>query len=272
MNRLEDLVRQQTLLISTLSDRLLSTTSNNELHSGSPSHTRGRSISHASPAQSSFIGDVSTSVDPRMRYEPNEDGPFLIPLGHQTPTASLLMLEQIRYLIGEYPHEFFLSQESARSLRPLVPRLSYSSILERLNLRRETTEFLVASFFNNVHSQFPILERNAFLDLFDTFLKTSQCNHVSDALCLTILALGEICSTTIEVFDAESLIGSNGSEYFAHAQQILNAGGMTFFSRDPTAPLAFFFASVYFRYRGRPLEAWRQIHTASTGVQLIFSQ
>lgn len=207
-----------------------------------------------------------------MLYEHNEEGPLVIPLGHQTPTASLLMLEQIKYLIGDYPHEFFLSQESSRNMRPLIPRLPFATVLERLKLRYESTDFLLAGFFNNVHSQFPLFERNAFLDRFNTFLKTSQFNTVSDALCLTVLALGEICSTTIDVFDTESRNGSNGTEYFAHAQKILNGAGMALFRKDPMAPLAFFFASVYFRYRGWPLEAWRYIHTASTGIQLIFSQ
>lgn len=207
-----------------------------------------------------------------MLYEHNEEGPLGIPLGHQTPTASLLMLEQIKYLIGDYPQNFFLSQESGRILRPLVPRLPFSTVLERLNVRHETTEFLVAAFFSNIHSQFPLLERHAFLDRFNKFLKTSQCNTVTDALCLTVLALGEICSTTIDIFDAESRNGSNGTEYFSHAQKVLNGAGMAIFRKDPMAPLAFFFASVYFRYRGRPLEAWRHIHTASTGIQLVFSQ
>lgn len=182
------------------------------------------------------------------------------------------MLEQVQTLIGVYPPEFFLTQESARKVQPLLPRKSFPSVLERLNLRGEITTFLVENFFTIIHTQFPVMERVGFMHTFDTFLKTSQGDLMSDALCLTICALGEISATTVEVFDTESTLGSNGTEYFAHASPILNEGGTALFSRDTTTPLAYFFASVYLRYRGRPLEAWKHIHTASTAVQLIFSQ
>lgn len=272
LKSLEDLVQQQTQMIATLSERLSFATPSNGLQAGSTSYSRDRSISHVSSAQSAFTGDVSTSIDPRMLYELNEEGPLGIPLGHQTPTASLLMLEPVKSLVGEYPQEFFLSQEAARVLRPLIPREHFSAVHERLKLRHEETEFMLARFFHNINSQFPLLEQNAFQDRFNRFLASSQCNTVSDAVCLIVVALGEICSTTIDVFDAESRQGRNGTEHFAHAQKILNGAGMALFRTDPMGPLAFFLASVYFRYRGRPLEAWRYIHTASTGIQLIFSR
>lgn len=272
LNRLEDLVRQQTALISNLSDRLLSTTPSHDLHRSAALSIRGRSFSHASMAHGSFVGDISSSIDPRLRYDHNEDGPILIPLGHQAPTGNLLMLEEIKTLIGIYPPGFFLTQESVRRVRPLVPGKSFSSVLERLNLRGHITEFMVNNFFNHIHSEFPVIERIALMNIFNTFLKTSQGNLMSDALCLTMCALGEICVTTVDIFNTESKIGSNGTDYFAHASSILNGEGTALFSRDPITPLAYFFASIYLRYRGRPLEAWRHIHTASTAVQLIFSQ
>lgn len=271
LNRLEDVVRQQTDVITKLSDRLSSTSSNNGPRSVPASQVHGQSISNTSPAPSPFIvGEVSTSVD--MSYGNNEDGPFLMPLGHQTPTSSLLMLDRTKALIGEYQQGFILSQESGRRLPPLIPRKSFSSILERLAVRYETAEFLVAKFCIHILSQFPIMDRDEFLDMFSAFLKTSQGNTVSDALCLMALALGEVCSTTIDVFNAESPNGMNGNEYFAHASQILAANGSALFSKDPTAALTYFFFSVYFRYKLRPLEAWKHIHTASTGIQVMFKR
>ena len=275
LDRLESLIQHQTTVISALSNRLLSIAEKDKnclppLNSGAPENVRGTSVSHTSPMYSSLAGDVSTSIDSRMRYQYNDD-PLLIPLGHQTPTGSLLGLERIRSLIGDYSQDFFLFLESERSLQPLVPRVPYSSILEELNARRESTDFLVSSFHTHIHSQFPIIEHESFHEMFETFLRTSEGKSSSDALCLIILALGEICSNTIEVYDTESQSDGNGSEYFAHAHRLLTTEGLTLFSRDIRVPMAYFLSSIYFRYRGRPLEAWKMIHTASTGVQLMFS-
>lgn len=266
LNRLEDLVRQQTLVISTLSERLSSTSSNNDPRPVPASQVHGQSLSTTSPARSPFIGAVSTSVGPRMSYENNEDDPFL------TPTASLLMLDQTKALIGEHQPGFILSQESRRRLPSLVPQKPFSALLDRLQVRRDEADFLVAKFCIHILSQFPVMDRDEFVEIFGVFHKTSQGNTLSDALCLMALALGAICSTTIDVFNAESRNPMNGSDYYAHASRILAANGSTLFSKDPTATLTHFLASVYFRYKLRPLEAWKHIHTASTGIQLIFSR
>lgn len=159
LDRLESLIQHQTTVISALSNRLLSIEEKDKncsppFNSITSENVRGNSASHTSLIYSSLAGDMSTSIDSRMRYQYNDD-PLLIPLGHQTPTGSLLGLERIRSLIGDYSQGFFLFLESERSLQPLVPRVSYSSILERLNARHESTDFLVSSFRTHVHSQFP---------------------------------------------------------------------------------------------------------------------
>ncbi|KAJ5122548.1 transcriptional regulator family: Fungal Specific TF [Penicillium atrosanguineum] len=261
LDRLESLVKQQTDVISALSDRLLAITAkdNNQLAPNRSTKLHGDGVSHIPPMHSSFVGGTSVSIDSRVRYEHSDD-PLLIPLGHQTPTGNLLGLERIRNLI-----------ESERSLRPLAPQVPYSAILEKLNANRETTDFLIFSFCNYVYPHFPILERESLHEMFETFLQSSEGRTSSDALCLIFLALGEICSTAVNVYDTESQTESNGTEYFTHAYQILATEGLTLFSRDVKVPLTYFFGSIYFRYRGRALEAWEMIHAASSGVQLMFS-
>ncbi|KAJ5310189.1 uncharacterized protein N7443_002650 [Penicillium atrosanguineum] len=272
LDRLESLVKQQTDVISALSDRLLAITAkdNNQLAPNRSTKLHGDGVSHTPPMHSSFVGGTSVSIDSRVRYEHSDD-PLLIPLGHQTPTGNLLGLERIRNLIGDYSQDFFLSLESERSLRPLAPQVPYSAILEKLNANRETTDFLIFSFCNYVYPHFPILERESLHEMFETFLQSSEGRTSSDALCLIFLALGEICSTAVNVYDTESQTESNGTEYFTHAYQILATEGLTLFSRDVKVPLTYFFGSIYFRYRGRALEAWEMIHAASSGVQLMFS-
>ena len=206
-----------------------------------------------------------------MRYDNTEDGPLLIPLGHQTPTGNLLTLDKIKRLIGEYPQDYFLLLESQRQFPPLIPRESYTAMVARLNLHRVITDFLLKSFFTHIHSQFPVIERKTFLETFEKFLQPGQKPSISAALCLMTLALGEICANPSSNFDIELTEVGNGTDYFAHAYSILTSMEMAPFSRDLAVPLAFFYASLYFRYRCRPLQAWRSIHSASTAVQLALS-
>ncbi|KAJ6006040.1 hypothetical protein N7451_003984 [Penicillium sp. IBT 35674x] len=273
LDQLENLVRQQSAVITALSDRLLSTgPSPDTLHfsQSSLSNPQSTSLALSSPAYVTLARDMPP-MDSRPKYEKAEDGPLLIPLGHQTPTGNLLTLDKIKRLIGDYPQDYFLFLESERRLQPLIPRVSYTAIVERLNLRRSITDSLVSSFFSNIHAQFPVLDRKPFLEMFEKFLHPYQEPDMSAALCLMTLALGEICTNPSANFDIESSEVGNGTDYFAHGYQILTTVETAPFSRDLTVPLAFFYASLYFRYRSRPLQAWRTIHSASTAVQMMFS-
>jgi hypothetical protein len=275
LDRLESLVRQQTAVISALSDRLLAITakdtkSTSPIDPSTSNNVHVNGASHTTQIYNSLASDTSALIDTRMRYEYSDD-PLLIPLGHQTPTGNLLSLEKIKSLIGDYSQDFFLFLESKRCLRPLAPTVTHSAVLDKLNASREATDFLVSSFCTSVHPHFPILERKTFEEMFETFLQSSDGRTSSDALCFIILALGEICSATSNIYDTESQTESNGTEFFTHAYRILATEGLTLFSWDVKIPLTYFFASLYFRYRGRALEAWKMVHAASSGVQLMFS-
>lgn len=219
----------------------------------------------------SLANDGPILMNPGLGRAYMENDPILIPLGHQTPTGNLLGLMPIKKLIGHYSQDFFLLLESEREMPFLTPQTSRSSIRERLSKDPALTEFLISNFFTHVYPQFPVLEREPFLQQLEKFLANDQSYDIGAALCLIVLALGEICSNQNASFDMDSSLTGNDAEYFAHAYQILMTGHSTLFSRDQTVPLAFYYASLYFRYIGRPLQAWRLIHTASTGVQLIYS-
>ncbi|KAJ5802786.1 uncharacterized protein N7503_005236 [Penicillium pulvis] len=261
LDQLENLVRQQSAVITALSDRLLSTGPSPEtLHwsQNSPSNLQSTNLALSSPAYVTLARDMQP-MDSRPKYEKAEDGPLLIPLGHQTPTGNLLTLDKIKRLIGDYPQDYFLFLESERRLQPLIPRVSYTAIVERLNLRRSITDSLVSSFFSNIHAQFPVLDRKPFLEMFEKFLHPYQEPDMSAALCLMTLALGEICTNPSANFDIESSEVGNGTDYFAHGYQILTTVETAPFSRDLTVPLAFFYASLYFRLQERDIAPGKQV-------------
>ncbi|KAJ5107230.1 Phytanoyl-CoA dioxygenase [Penicillium angulare] len=268
LEQLENLVRQQSTMITTVSERLIA--SGSSPAAPNPSQLSAY-VPLASPTCSSVMHEVRPPGNVRIRYDNNGDGPLLIPLGHQTPTGNLLTLDKIQKLVGEYPQDHFLILESERKLQPLAPRLSYRTIIERLNSDRTMIDLLISSFFTHVHSQFPILEHVLFLITFEKFLQPNQEPNISAAICLMVLALGEICADPNANFDMESSQTGNGTEYFAHAYQILNSMDTVPFSRDLNTPLAFLYASIYFRFRCRPLQAWKCIHSASTAAQLALS-
>lgn len=275
LDRLESLVQKQTAVITTLSDRVFSEYANRDtvnypLTSPSVVFSQARRQSLQS-MPGSLPADGPVLMTPGIGQAYMENDPILIPLGHQTPTGNLLGLDPIKKLIGHYSQDFFLLLESERKIPFLTPRTSKSTIIERLNLDLPATNLLISDFFTHVHSQFPVLEKEPFLQLFEKFLANDQINEIDAALCLTVLALGETFSRDNDLFDLGSSLTGIGAEYFAHAYQILMAGQATLFSRDQAVPLTFFYASLYFRYSGRPLQAWRLIHTASTVVQLIYS-
>ncbi|KAJ5894286.1 transcriptional regulator family: Fungal Specific TF [Penicillium taxi] len=274
LSRLEALVQQQTEAISALTEhfkrepRLDAPLSQTSL--AIFANSRGLSAP-VNSSQAILLGDIPRAVSSWQRYDYSDNETSLIPLGHQTPTGNLLGLEGIKSLIGDYPPGFFLMLESERKLPPLVPRTSYNSIIQRLNLYRDITDSLVASFFTHVHSTFPILDHGDFMETFERFLVGTHEPDLSSALCLTVLALGDLCSQTEDPYDTESIKNGQSTEYFAHAYQVLSSEGAATFSRELVVPLAFFYASLYFRYRARPLQAWKLVNTASTGVQLMFS-
>lgn len=275
LDRLETLVQKQNAAITALSDRVLSDYSTldavNYSHSSSPvvSPQTRRQIFHSTLGSLPTQGPALFNSGVRQAYMEND--PILIPLGHQTPTGNLLGLEPIRKLIGHYSQDFFLLLESERKEPSLIPRTSISTIREELGQDPSTTSSIISNFFTHIHSQFPVLEKDLFSKQFERFLGKSQIHEAETALCLTVLALGEIFSVHNDLFDMNSSLDGIGGEYFAHAYQILRSGQTTLFSRDQTVPLTFFYASLYFRYTGRPLQAWKLVHTASTGVQLIYS-
>ncbi|KAL2838638.1 hypothetical protein BJY01DRAFT_250877 [Aspergillus pseudoustus] len=204
----------------------------------------------------------------------DDDDPLTIPLGHQTTTGTLFSLKQIRSLIGDYPQDFFLQLESERRYDP-IDELFHSTAaypLSALDLRREVTDPLVAAFFTHIHPNFPLLDQQIFLPLYELFPRHIDSSCVEDALCLVVIALGKLSASLDEVGHTNSGRGHNGMDYFSAAYHILTTEWMSSFRVKETLPTALLYAAIYLCYLGRPLQTSRFVHMASTSVQFIFAQ
>jgi len=219
-------------------------------------------------------GDRS-SLDFSSQQSPNSyDIPFSIPLNHHTPTGSLFALDRIKYLIGDYPHNFFYLLEVKRPFDSFViPGIPQSfNQIDKSRYDDKVQTALIDKFLEHVHPFFPIVEEKLIASLFETFPSSSKANAVDTSLCLIILALGKVSSNPKSIFDIESDGELSGAEYFASAYHNLNNGLNPPFSTDYLLPLALFYASLYLRYIGRPFQAWQLINLASKSVQFMISQ
>jgi hypothetical protein len=201
----------------------------------------------------------------RNESESGRDVPLTIPVGHQTATGSLFNLPQITKLIGEYPDDLFFRIESQRSLesQPL-------SLSPGIQLQRETTDDLVASFFTQVYPSFPIIDHDHFMSLYERFLAVGPAKDSETALCLVILALGKLAlHLNVDGVDDPD---SNGMEYFSIGLSILTEKWTASFSTEIVLPLGLIYAAFYLCYMIRPLQAWRLVHMASSNLQLTWQQ
>jgi hypothetical protein len=217
--------------------------------------------------------DRSSLEFPSQQSQQNYEVPFSIPLGDNATTGSLFALDRIKHLIGDYPHDFFYLLENKRPFddfkRSEIPQ-SIQQIDQPL-LREPFTGTHVRGFFEHVHPSFPIIDPCLVNSLFETFPASTKAN-VRTSLCLVILALGKVSTNAGHIFDIEAQRELSGVEYFATAYHDLNKVVKPVCSMDHFLPLALFYASLYLRYIGRPIQAWQLIEHASTCVQFMISR
>jgi hypothetical protein len=214
------------------------------------------------------------SLDDSFQQSPNSyNVPFTMLLDHQTPTGSLFALDHIKFLIGDYPHNFFYLLELNRPFDNFEdPGIPHS--FDQINGCRldAVQDALIGEFLKNVHPFFPIIDEKLIPLLFQTFPSSSTATGVDTSLCLLILALGKISSNPRVDFDIESDKDASGVEYFAPAYHNLNNGPKSPFSTNHLLPLALLYASLYLRYIGRPVQAWSMIELASASVRFMILQ
>ncbi|KAF4815186.1 hypothetical protein CGCSCA5_v007303 [Colletotrichum siamense] len=197
-----------------------------------------------------------------------DDAPITIPIGHHTSTGSMFALEPVRRLIGDYPRDFFYQVETCRTSIPeLSSRHDLSLLLASVDFIGGATDGLVSSYFTNINSTFPILDKTSFTDLFHRTLRGDQCEDVDAAVCLVVLALGKLTSTDYE--DVNSTNHSYGLEYFIPAYQILTTQWVTSFGTDLSLPTGLVLSAIYMSCLARPLLAWKLVYMASSKLQMM---
>lgn len=275
LSHMETLLQQQKEAIAELSTRVTSQDSSPQadpliyLPNVSAHLAQPRYNWYPSPGNT-YHDRSSISLPPQQNHEE----PLPIPLGHSTPTERLFFLDRIKNLIGEYPQDFFMQLESTRL--PKFEDKSVNTCFDRIDptlFQARITEPYFNEFLTNVHAFFPLMEPLALRTVYENFTLVPRGNSIQTILCLVIIALGKVSSNPGHIFDIEAADDRNGIEYFAPAYHELKNRWSAFLpmNRSPFVPLAFVYASLYFRYIGRPFQASNMITDASTAVKSLHS-
>lgn len=196
--------------------------------------------------------------------------PMNIPVKHKTSSSYLLSLPSMRSLIGEYPTDLFFLLESRNPLPPELSLDNFPGSLPPFQVDPVLADHLVSLFFSSAHVCHPILDQEAFREIYLRFLERGVDRSTESALCMVVLALGAV-SASPSGFNG---VGSSpaGLEYMQHALPTLMSGSLWSFSYDAILVQALVLASVYFAYIVRPLHSWRLIYSASTILQFRLSK
>lgn len=197
-----------------------------------------------------------------------QDISLTIPVGHWTTTGSLLLLPQIKSLLGDYPENFLLQLESSRST--LVQDSVYKRITDNNNMPEiytEDTDALIDSFFTYIHPSFPVLDRDSLIPLYHSVLKQGIRSDAKSALCLVVFALGKIAMNMFASPSPEDQSHLHGLEYFSPAYRIVVAEWGLGYDVGQVLPLALIHTALYFQYMNLPLQAWRMVHLTSISLQ-----
>ncbi|KAF4954512.1 hypothetical protein FSARC_12125 [Fusarium sarcochroum] len=170
------------------------------------------------------------------QFTPGSDAnPIMaIPLDHSTTTGELLRSAPAQALLGPYPADTFLHIELERSvpqnleLNPTKPAQADIPAISRDNAAD-----LLDSFFDNVHPLHPIVDQIGSRRICNKIFDQDLIPDLETAHALILLALGHVSRKTPSLSSATHAPGSG------------------------FLPPAI----------GRPLQAWRLVHMASTEVQ-----
>lgn len=206
-----------------------------------------------------------------VEYDKPELPPLTIPVNHRTSSSYLLGLPALKALIGEYPTDLLYLLESKK---PLPKELAFdkSSMSEaHISLNKEDADELVSAFFSIAHPHHPILDEADFDETYRQFLDSGPDSSVESALCMVVLALGEVCISQPGSQPRDFGNSPPGMQYMQHALPTLISLSAWSFSYSLLLPQALVLASVYFAYIVRPLHSWRLIYSASAILQFKLS-
>lgn len=195
---------------------------------------------------------------------------MIIPLPHPTTTGSLLQVPVVRSLLGAYPADFFFRIESRRDVPDeLNLSLCDSAPVDLPVVGPDEMRLLSGHYFRSVHTQHPILDRDAAMSWLEGLVSRGLEPQPESALALVILSLGAAVS---EEPPPRPGLWLPGIRFFTPALQTLLNYWPKSFTPSVALTQALFLAAVYYNYLVSPLQAWRLSHMASTSAQSIWIQ
>lgn len=131
-------------------------------------------------------------------------------------------------------------------------REDLSLLVSKLDLAQETNNQLISIFYPFIHPKFPVVDQEAFPILFQQTFQ-NDCNYDFDmAICLLVLALGQLGSTESAADPTEDMPGTS---YFSVAYRILMMTWAGSFGSSLMQPTGLVLAAVYFCFKTQPLAA-----------------
>lgn len=197
----------------------------------------------------------------------NDEAYITIPVGHHTTTSSLFSLQPIRRLVGYYPPGFFYDIERSQ---PLASQSQFdqgiSFCLAELDLGQEKTTYLISNYFMHIHPKFPVVDQPSFPKLFEKTFRGPYKYDADLAICLLVLALGDLISTESVIDPVQEI---PGIPYFSVAYRVLMMQWAVSFEQSLSLPTGQILAAVYLCFKAQPLAAWKMTCMASNSLQLL---
>lgn len=211
----------------------------------------------------------------RKRDSPGQDedvAPSItIPLGHQTSTSNILILPQLRSLLGDYPEEFFFKVEASRpraaAARSMMGPEGHR-LHEEFHIERSDADAYFESYLARVHPYHPFLDRHDVIMHYEEYMNRGLGFDDPSALVLALLALGATVTDPIDKKDEDR----SGEGFIQKALKIAFASWTFAFSGDVLISQTLVLCALYFTYTVEPLMSWRLIHMASTSIQQLLSR
>jgi hypothetical protein len=206
-----------------------------------------------------------------MREENSEFPPLTIPPGHEASSSSLLGLSEVQALAGEFPEEFFFRVESRHSealnLRYLERTKEITPEISQID--RETADYLVNIFFEEVHIFHPLFDTETFYSCYETTINRGLEQDEPSAVLLLTFALGALVHEIPYEDHPRRSDVLPSFEYFRSAQRMLleiwtqSVGDNIFLSQG------LLLCSLYLAYQPQPLLSMKYVHMASTSVEQL---
>ncbi|KAI0199234.1 hypothetical protein F4808DRAFT_433114 [Astrocystis sublimbata] len=184
---------------------------------------------------------------------------FLIPRNHAALATTILAFPQVRDIMGEYAHDYFLRVEENLPLPGLLDRI-HDGPLTWPVLDPGTVNTLAASYFQYVHPHQPLFAPGSFRSWQTKLVEFQHPDGITNAICLCVYALGALSSPQSTHQKAPETLGL---EYFQPALKIIMREVVWGFRPSILTCQALLLAASYFAHLGRPLHSSRMCHFAS---------